>query len=154
MSPEALTFGTLAFDVDPSHDWGNLFCADCGRWPDEAGSTDPCPGPSWRTAAERAARQEAADTSGLRELSNDASPDWVLAERGAAVRVVREGSDRGAQVGNFICEEDAEFAVAAVAYVRTALAAGATERPLDVGCEICGTTEGTSEADRHAWLHP
>lgn len=58
----------------------------------------------------------------LRVLSDAASPDWTLAGPGSIAWMVREGP-RGAQIGNFICVEDAEFAVAAVNYVRSRLAA-------------------------------
>jgi hypothetical protein len=82
--------------------------------------------------AERAARQEAADTSGLRwtDLLDDIIGLWATGQ------------------------PDKDDVLDVLAEYRAAVAAGATERPLDVGCEICGTTEGTSEADRHAWLHP
>lgn len=62
------------------------------------------------------------DVPGLRELSDAASPDWTMTGQGAIAWTVREGP-RGAQIGNFICEEDAAFAVAAVAFTRAALAA-------------------------------
>jgi hypothetical protein len=60
--------------------------------------------------------------SDLAALSDEASPDWTLTEDGTIAWMVREGP-RGAQIGNFILREDAEFAVAAVAFLRAALAA-------------------------------
>jgi hypothetical protein len=35
--------------VSPTHDWGNLFCKDCGAWPDEYAARIRCKGPSWPT---------------------------------------------------------------------------------------------------------
>jgi hypothetical protein len=60
------------------------------------------------------------DAAALSELSDAASPDWTLVGQGSIAWMVREGPN-GAQIGNFICQEDAEFAVAAVTFVRALL---------------------------------
>jgi hypothetical protein len=61
------------------------------------------------------------DLEALRALSEEASPEWGQPERGSITWMVRERGS-GPQIGNFICIEDAVFAVAAVNYVRKLLA--------------------------------
>ncbi len=86
----------------------------------------------WQTLKDEFKRQRraavaafAADIEGLRALSEAASEDWTEAERGIT-RMVREHS-RGAQIGNFILDEDAALAVAAVNLVRALLHTVASE---------------------------
>ena len=42
-----LFFGGLTYNVNITHEWGSLFCKDCGAWCSDVKGRDRCTGSRW-----------------------------------------------------------------------------------------------------------